>query len=1358
MAAWRPRYGAPSGGRIGGGGIGRPLTPTRRLGLAVDPFAEATAGASSQERAALERKRQEYARQLRAQGYSSAVAGASARIFAGRQQQGVGRTMSVLGAIGRGLGAIEQAGAGYMRGFAGALGKGKDPFTAMGYGLAAAPGAVRKQYGYGELVMDIDPKETTAAGRFIHEHAGPIGFGMALLFDPTMYLSFGATSASKQAAYGALRLARKESQDQAEKIMARGGANRGVYFGNKFDDIDDLTNFIHRTEGRPFTLNDALSNLRTTGKEYKAAARRGRAPGGRVTRPMRVAAAYALPTNIQGGRGLRFAGMEVPGTPRLGRAIGAKRRQVMGRAVRPGAEGRMIPRGFGQMFVTGQRLKLIEDDMERAMALGRFADMKTAYRRARKGAAQTVGEVVARTTEEGRPGVIPEAERMGALREDDQILMFRGDPDAVDQFAINRAEPNAAVGRGLYLTESREVANTFAESRWGFMGMLDDPKTQGVVSTVSVPKSVLARTYDTSESMTPEIRNAADDVLEEIKNQTIEGRARETNPVMREKARADIEELSHLQRVLRDPEEVDDLYELGHMLPEEGINWREQSGNWGESFWEDSTDIFWEGMKDRLAPMGYRGFKYPTKREGRLAYEELANKVVPDNEYSLWDDVEFNDLIRGEHPEQKLPELRTRIEERVNQEIADAKKWGLSAKTVRNDWEELVRDTDDPAIAIGEFVFRNRSQIIMREFIDQFLTDTMFAKPVGKDIMSAQIPKGRVLYTHPVTRQKYSVMGEIANALEEVANPVVVEKGIESAIRIANIPQNFWKQFATLPNPSFHVMNFLGAIWNNMLGALYNPADYIDAISTVYRAKIEERALTGRRTPLGRPAVSTARTREAAQTVEELEARGALGSVSIFAELGQDTELKKILGETTPKSVKRRLIELGVPREGESMKRFALRQARRTTAVGLAATANPLALAALAPELVRAGRAVSSAMEDVVRIAPFMKASKDPVLKQYLHAYGPVTIPGNKHPSFSKGEQKAMYDIAAEMTRQFQFDYTDLTNFERLIAKTIFPFYTFYRKNFVLQTKMLFERPRQTVAALTAINYLNENSDVSDHMQEMLPDYFENIQAVAMPVPDAIRRKLGLPLTEPLFLNPKLPFLSINMMPPVWDVFRDTGQPTKQKVLAAFAPMTAAIGPWAPVPVPGMKTVFEAATGEVLGLNKTIDYQRAQSNDWRNSWVPAPAWAKYLPEPVRDFMGMFPWMDIEETPKGEFIMTATGQYILDVMSTPFVTNLGQAIPVGGPGYEGEKAKADLVSWMTGIRLMPVDTLRMHRSWGYRMKSMLESEKADLEDRGERMEPQDMMTLRLVRRQLEVLERAWDRRQDELGYGQPPGRR
>jgi hypothetical protein len=298
--------------------------------------------------------------------------------------------------------------------------------------------------------------------------------------------------------------------------------------------------------------------------------------------------------------------------------------------------------------------------------------------------------------------------------------------------------------------------------------------------------------------------------------------------------------------------------------------------------------------------------------------------------------------------------------------------------------------------------------------------------------------------------------------------------------------------------------------------------------------------------------------------------------------------------------------------------------------------------------------------------------------------------------------------------------------------------------------EQLAQQPRYIQAFNQMTTYVNEEMDDSlpAEFRAVLPEFFDNLEAFRMPVPSWAREKLGLPANQPLYLNPKLPFISLNLFPPFWDIFRDTGEPFPQKLMRIAAPITGMVGPLAPVPFPGAKVAFEYASNNQLGLARPIDYQRASSNDWRNSYRDAPGWIKHLPKPLQNFFG------VTETKNGRLLMTNSRIYVLEQMSTPFINNLGQSIsPAAATEHQQGQARADMVSWMTGIRLMPVDLLKLHRSWGYRLIDMMEAQKAELKDQGKLMDPEDEASLKLLRREVDVLEMAWDEREVEL-YGTP----
>jgi hypothetical protein len=175
--------------------------------------------------------------------------------------------------------------------------------------------------------------------------------------------------------------------------------------------------------------------------------------------------------------------------------------------------------------------------------------------------------------------------------------------------------------------------------------------------------------------------------------------------------------------------------------------------------------------------------------------------------------------------------------------------------------------------------------------------------------------------------------------------------------------------------------------------------------------------------------------------------------------------------------------------------------------------------------------------------------------------------------------------------------------------------------------------------------------------------------------------------------------------------------------------------------------MLEAGTGHNLGLNRPIDFQRASSNDLRQSYVPAPSWMKYLPTELREKV-----FHVTKNPKtGKLMITATGNYVLQQMSAPFINNLGQSIAVQGATAEEQgKARANMVSWLTGVRLMPVDILRLDRNAAYTLRDQLEAEQSELRTQGKVLSTDKLVMLEMVKADLKVIEAAYDARENPGG--------
>jgi hypothetical protein len=84
---------------------------------------------------------------------------------------------------------------------------------------------------------------------------------------------------------------------------------------------------------------------------------------------------------------------------------------------------------------------------------------------------------------------------------------------------------------------------------------------------------------------------------------------------------------------------------------------------------------------------------------------------------------------------------------------------------------------------------------------------------------------------------------------------------------------------------------------------------------------------------------------------------------------------------------------------------------------------------------------------------------------------------------------------AAQRTKQFLFDYQNLSNFERTFMRRIIPFYTFTRKNVALQVKTLFQKPGRIAAEIRAVQTIGDalgGGDLSPEERAALPEWMQD--------------------------------------------------------------------------------------------------------------------------------------------------------------------------------------------------------------------------------------------------------------------------
>src|SRR3990167_1022870 len=114
----------------------------------------------------------------------------------------------------------------------------------------------------------------------------------------------------------------------------------------------------------------------------------------------------------------------------------------------------------------------------------------------------------------------------------------------------------------------------------------------------------------------------------------------------------------------------------------------------------------------------------------------------------------------------------------------------------------------------------------------------------------------------------------------------------------------------------------------------------------------------------------------------------------------------------------------------------------------------------------KAGKAVGRAIEEQARVLDFVVNLRDT---------GDITL-------------------AAQRTKQFLFDYGNLTNFEKTFMRRLIPFYTFTRKNLELQVKTLLTTPGRVAAEVTTLSTLGEvmaGGKLSPEEEAALPDWIK---------------------------------------------------------------------------------------------------------------------------------------------------------------------------------------------------------------------------------------------------------------------------
>jgi hypothetical protein len=308
-----------------------------------------------------------------------------------------------------------------------------------------------------------------------------------------------------------------------------------------------------------------------------------------------------------------------------------------------------------------------------------------------------------------------------------------------------------------------------------------------------------------------------------------------------------------------------------------------------------------------------------------------------------------------------------------------------------------------------------------------------------------------VISDHPLLRE-VQLPKAIAQDVRNLTGKVREDTTAATVAKYFDQIQNWWKKWQLFAFPSYFLRNYVGAIWNNFLADV-SPASTGQGVEILLGPGIKRRALVG--------ATGGAAAGVAVGDEEGRVGRGILGGL-VGGIAGGGLGVRKALKDMDQWGVvaakpNQKVRGLGVTNQqllDEANEQGVLSRGqfgakgdieRTAHAQYLRISRNPLRL--LDPRadkntLIRLGMKVNEQLENGIRLGHYL---------------------AKRRKGFSPED-------AAMSVKKFQFDYDDLSDFERNALKRVFPFYTWTRNNVPLQVQMLLQRPGKFTALGKAIN------------------------------------------------------------------------------------------------------------------------------------------------------------------------------------------------------------------------------------------------------------------------------------------------
>jgi hypothetical protein len=387
----------------------------------------------------------------------------------------------------------------------------------------------------------------------------------------------------------------------------------------------------------------------------------------------------------------------------------------------------------------------------------------------------------------------------------------------------------------------------------------------------------------------------------------------------------------------------------------------------------------------------------------------------------------------------------------------DAEKINKALEGLKNDGFEIFDDNIVTALAARSV--ENTKAITTRNFLDglakNFAT-TADQAPPGWVPLNLSSFKNEEEFLNKIGRSTETLRFHpaIAKKVENFVGNIINDDATNDALKAYDSLQNFWKASVTSIFPAFHGRNALSNVFmhfNDIGAASLDPRNHVLAGSIVKM----DRDLVGLQLKAAKGDM------EAADKVFDLTTKkvftDATGHSWSFGELRQVMKNNNIAFNKNITG------SLDVTRSPEEAAR-ALFPMTKKDVKGAVKKALPVSNDFVGFEV---GREVGRAIEEQARVMDFMVN---------LRNTGDVSL-------------------ASMRTKQFLFDYQNLTAFEKTFMRRLMPFYTFTRKNIEMQVNTLMTTPGRTSAQVTALTNLGDaisGQELTPEEEAALPDWIKS--------------------------------------------------------------------------------------------------------------------------------------------------------------------------------------------------------------------------------------------------------------------------